>query len=173
MGLGAWALYAVGGSKSSKDLMGLIIGVLILIMLVVHFLHRVLGERLSPRSKVGIASTGASAGFATTVSNAAGPIMQIYMTAHGMPKEQFMGTIAWYFFIINVSKVPVFAGITALNPSKPMFTPHTLMVDLMVLPMIVVGVFVGKWMLPRIPQKAFDIIVLILSACYAVKLIVG
>ena len=169
MGIGATALWLTGKSSSSKDILGVIIGVLVLTMLALYLLQNQLGERLTPKSKFGVASTGTFAGFATTVSNAAGPIMSIYMAAQKMSKEQFMGTIAWYFFIINMSKVPVYFALSAINPAKPLITLQSLLFVLEISPAILVGVFIGKWMLPRISQKAFDSIVVVLAAAGAIK----
>lgn len=170
MALGAFGLWYTGKIGGSKDYMNIIIGSLVLIMLALYFLQGKLGEQLTPTSKIGTASTGVSAGFATMVSNAAGPVMQIYMAAQKMPKEQFMGTIAWYFFIINLSKLPVYAVLSVNNPAKPIITWESLKVNLMITPVILVGVFIGKWILPRISQKAFDAVVIVLAGIAAVKL---
>jgi uncharacterized membrane protein YfcA len=99
--------------------------------------------------------------------------MSIYMAAQKMPKEQFMGTIAWYFFIINLSKLPIYAVLSAMNPAKPIIDGNSLLITLLVSPAILIGVFIGKWVLPRISQTAFDTIVLVLAAVSAIKLIVG
>lgn len=169
---GGFTLWFIGGAKGQKAILDVIIGALVLIMLLIHFLHKRLGERLSPKSKIGIATTGAAAGFATTVSNAAGPIMQIYMSAHDLPKEQFIGTIAWYFFIFNTAKLPVYAILSWIHPKSPMITSHSLLLDLLLSPAILAGVFVGKWILPRVSQKAFNTAVILLAGLAASKLIV-
>jgi len=132
-----------------------------------------LGDRLTPTSPIGVASTGGAAGFATTVSNAAGPVMQMYLAAFKMPKEQFMGTIAWYFFIINTSKMPIYWVMTKLIPMKPLMTASSLTLNLALFPAVIVGVFIGKWLLPRIPQKAFETIVLLMAGIGAVNLVLN
>jgi len=168
---GTVALWLTGSSKGSKDVTDILIGSLVLAMLLVHLLRNKLGERLTPTSPIGVASTGAAAGFATTVSNAAGPVMQMYLAAFKMPKEQFMGTIAWYFFIINTSKMPIYWVMSKMMPLKPLMTASSLTFNLALFPAIFVGVFIGKWLLPRIPQKAFESIVLIFAGLGAVNLI--
>ena len=173
MASGAVALWAVGEAKSQLDILGKAIGVIVLVMLFLTIVQDRLDERLTPHSPAGVAFTGAAAGFTTMVSNAAGPVMTIYMTAHKLPKKQFVGTLAWYFFIFNLSKLPIYAVLTALNPAKPMMTAHSLLFNLMVCPVILLGVFAGKWLLPRIPQKLFDTTVLALAGIAAVKLVVG
>jgi uncharacterized protein len=173
MAVGTAALWMVGESKSTKDVLGVVIGILVLAMLVLYFVQDRLDERFTPKSPIGVAGIGAAAGFTTMVSNAAGPVMSIYMAAHRLPKKQFMGTLAWYFLLLNLSKVPVYLLLTHTHPDKPIMTPHSLLFNLAICPVIVVGVFIGKWLLPRISQEVFERAVIILAALAAVKLIIG
>jgi uncharacterized protein len=171
--IGAFAMWKVGESKSTKDVLGLVIGIMVLLMLVVHLLQNRLHERFTPRSPMGIAGTGLAAGFTTMVSNAAGPIMSIYMTAQRLPKKEFMGTLAWYFFMLNLFKVPICFYLTYAHPDKPVMTPKSLLFNLYMCPVVLVGVFIGKWLFPRVSQQAFDRAVLGLAALAAIKLIVS
>lgn len=168
--IGVFAMWKVGESKSTKDILGLIIGIMVLFMLAVSLIQDRLHERFTPRSKAGIAGTGLMAGFTTMVSNAAGPIMSIYMTAQKLPKKQFMGTLAWYFFMLNLFKVPFCFYLTYAHPDKPVMTPASLLVNLRMCPVVLVGVFAGKWLFPRVSQQAFDRAVLGLAALAAIKL---
>jgi hypothetical protein len=173
MALGAYVLWRLGEMGHRRDLLEPMIGTLVLVMLALHLLRQRWGGQLAPHSVLGIASTGTAAGFATTVSNAAGPIMGIYLTSLRLPKEQFMGTSAWYYLVVNLSKLPIFVALSLMNPAKPMITVRSLLFNVAVIPVIVAGVHVGRWLLPRIPQKLFDEIVLILAAVASVKLMVG
>ncbi len=168
---GAVLLQFLGQVKAQKDFLSIIIGVLVLAMLAVHLVRQRLGDRVSLRSKWGMGMTGSMAGFSTTVSNAAGPVMGIYLTSLDLPKQQFMGTTAWFFFIVNVAKVPAFAIISHFNPGKPIMSPASVTFNLMTVPVILFGVFLGKWLLPRISQRAFDAVVLVLAALAAVNLV--
>lgn len=162
---GGFALHFFGQSKETKALLNPVIGGLVLAMLGLHLLVAHFGAKLAPHSVAGAATTGVAAGFATTVSNAAGPIMTIYLTALRMPKDQFMGTIAWYFFTINLTKVPILA-------SQGLITGTSLRINLLLAPVILIGAFIGKWLLPRIPQQLFENAMLILAAVGAVKLLI-
>jgi len=173
MGIGAFALWEFGRVSTSRDILDIVIGCLILVMLAVHLLQVLCKGRLTPKSSLGTAGTGVSAGFATTVSNAAGPIMQIYLTAHRLPKQEFMGTIAWYFFIINVAKMPVYLLLTAINPERPIVTGSSLIFNLELFPAILVGVLIGKWLLSRMSQRTFDTVILILAGVAAVRLVMS
>src|SRR5262249_1494597 len=149
-----------------------IIGVLVLGMLGLNLLRRWYGDKITPHSKLGVGVCGTFAGFSTTISNAAGPIMAIYMQAMGMDKEKLLGTSAWYFFIFNLAKLPIYVVIYLLAPNNPIWTAHTFLFDLLALPAVAVGAYVGRWLVPRMNQKIFDVLVLILAAVAAVKLIV-
>jgi uncharacterized membrane protein YfcA len=120
----------------------------------------------------GRAMTGIVAGFSTMVSNAAGPIMAIYMTSTGMLKEQLMGTNAWYFFIFNIVKMPFLVWLTWRHPGMPMFTYSTLLFNLQMCPVILIGAYSGKWLLPHIPQKPFNNTVLVLAGIAALALFI-
>ncbi len=158
---GTAALVITGRHRVAiKDPTAVIIGVLVIAMVIVYLLKNRLGEKFQPTSPAGVAGTGVAAGFSTTVANAAGPVMQMFLAAHKLPKEAFMGTISWYFFIVNLSKFPIYVVLSRLMPTEPIVTTDSLMLNVMAAPAIVVGVFVGKWLLPRIPQKSFEGIVI-------------
>lgn len=175
MAFGTAALWITGNAEHSKDaakdITDVVIGSLVLVMLIIHLLRNKLGEKMTPTSPAGVATTGVAAGFATTVSNAAGPVMQMYMTAQKLPKQQFMGTIAWYFLIINCSKFPIYWAMSSLIPSKPMVTTESLWLNLAAFPVVLVGVYIGKWILPRISQRSFESIVILLTALGAGNMI--
>lgn len=176
--LGTVALYMTGrhntGLKNPanvmKDPTDIVVGALVLVMVILHMLKNKLGEKLQPTSPAGVAGTGVAAGFSTTISNAAGPVMQMYMAAHKLSKEAFMGTIAWYFFIVNLSKFPIYWILSKMMPQAPIVTAESLVFNLKIAPAIVVGVFIGKWLLPRISQKSFELTVIVLAAVGGLKL---
>lgn len=107
---------------------------------------------------------GFIAGVTTMMANAAGPVMIIYLLAMRLPKIEFVGTGAWFFFVVNWLKVP-------LSASLDLMTVESVKLDLMMLPFIAVGAAAGIFFLKRIPQKAFSTIVQILAVAAAIKLL--
>jgi uncharacterized membrane protein YfcA len=107
---------------------------------------------------------GLLAGITTMMANAAGPVMAIYLLAMQLPKTEFVGTGAWFFFVINWLKVP-------FSVNLDLITAQTIKFNLTMLPLIVVGAVAGILILKRIPQKAFGVLVQILAAAAAVKLL--
>jgi len=142
--IGTALLWYTGVQGGTIDWLNIIIGVMVLIMLGLNLARLKFGDKIVPSSKLGLVSTGTMAGFSTTVSNAAGPIMSIYLTGMGLPKEQFMGTTAWYFFIFNLTKLPIYLFLSFVLPSKPMVNSSTILFDLAMLPVIVLAAFIGN-----------------------------
>jgi uncharacterized membrane protein YfcA len=112
---------------------------------------------------------GLLAGFGTMVGNAAGPVMSIFLISQGMQKEQFMGTWAWFFLIVNLSKVPLLLALELFSVN--MVTPDMLWFDLCVLPLVVLGALVGRRVFHIIPQKVFDPLVLLLAGAAALRMV--
>ena len=141
-----------------------LLGWLILGVLVLEAVRQWFGWTSLPNRWWFTAGIGTLAGFGTTVGNAAGPAMSIYLVSRGLPKQQFMGTWAWFFLIVNTTKVPVFA-------SLGMITPDTLRFDLTIAAGAVVGALAGRRLLTILPQRLFEVLVLVLAAAAALNLI--
>ena len=107
---------------------------------------------------------GVVAGFATTVANAAGPVMNLYLLAKRLPKQEFIATGAWFFLVINLSKLPIYAGYRLIGLRSLLF-------DLVLLPAVVGGALLGRSLFARLPQRAFEVIVLSLTTLAALLLL--
>jgi uncharacterized membrane protein YfcA len=94
------------------------------------------------------AFVGIFAGISTMVANAAGPIFGIYLLQMGLPKKEFVGTRSYYFLIINVFKVPFSANLGLI-------TMDTLKLDLMFVPVLFVGAWLGYKFLGILNMNAF------------------
>ncbi len=108
---------------------------------------------------------GAAAGITTMLSNAAGPIIFLYFLAMKLDKHEFIGTGAWYFFILNSLKIPFMA-------SLGLITLDSLKVNVVMLPAILLGAAAGLVAFRRIPQKAFGVAIEILTLAAALKLLI-
>jgi len=107
---------------------------------------------------------GFAAGFTTMMANAAGPVMVIYLLAMRLPKIEFIGTSAWFFFVITWLKVP-------FSVTLGLISWESLKLNLMMLPLIAVGAVGGILFVHRIPQKTFNAVVEILTIAAAIKLL--
>ena len=91
--------------------------------------------------------------------------MSMYFLAASFPVKAFLGTAAWFFALINLSKVPLSVGLGLI-------TVPSLVLDLVLVPAVVVGAFVGRFIASRIRQRAFELAVLSLTVLGAIYLLV-
>ena len=131
-----------------------IIGIIVLVMLGFNYWRSKVRSEDTPVPTQWwfVVGLGFLAGVTTMMANAAGPIMIIYLLAMKLPKIEFVGTSAWFFFVVNWLKVPFSAKLELM-------TVESLKLNLMMLPFITIGAVLGILVLKKIPQKAFNIIV--------------
>jgi len=143
-----------------------IIGGIVLVMLGLNYWRTRAGgeEAPIPAQWWFAVALGFMAGVTTMMANAAGPVMIIYLLAMRLPKVEFVGTSAWFFFVVNWLKVPFSANLDLM-------TAESVKLNLTMLPFIAAGALLGILVLKRIPQKAFTMIVQILAAVAAVRLL--
>ncbi len=143
-----------------------IIGGIVLVMLGINYWRTRTKDKDAPVPTQWwfVVGLGFMAGVTTMMANAAGPIMIIYLLAMRLPKIEFVGTGAWFFFVVNWLKVPFSANLDLM-------TAASVKLDLMMLPFIAAGAVIGIFFLKRIPQKAFTAVVQILAAAAAIKLL--
>ncbi len=119
---------------------------------------------LVPNNLWYVAAVGIIAGFTTMVANAAGPIMILYLLAMRLPKMEFIGTGAWYFFILNLFKVPFSYQLGLVNMAS-------IPLDIWVAPLAIAGALFGRRIIKHIDQKLFETLALSLTFIAALRLV--
>jgi uncharacterized protein len=109
---------------------------------------------------------GILGGFATMIGNVAGPVFAIYLLAMHLQKNDFIGTGAWFFLIINITKFPLQMFVWH-NISV-----HSLTIDLIGIPAIVLGAFIGLKVVKIIPEKTYRGFVIAITALSAFLLLI-
>ncbi len=168
-GLGAG--YIVLRHATNEELKPLI-GSIVLFMLFLHQVSRFVkkkreDERADPSRRTHPLVTGVFgffAGMGTGMANSSGPVLSLYFLIARLPKLQFLATSAWFFFLMNLLKLPLFFSLGLINA-------QSLTVDLLALPSVAAGAFIGYWIANRIPQERFNQAVLALAFAAAVRLI--
>lgn len=143
-----------------------VLGWIILVLTGMHILRiqsPAFAERM-PHGRPFAWTLGLLAGITTMLANAGGPVMTLYLLAMGLPKLEFTGTIAWFFFVINVIKVPLSAGLGLIDR-------RTLLFNVALTPAILVGTLIGRWLLNRVSQGLFNGLLLAFAAVAALRLI--
>ncbi len=168
------AFFVLVGDAS--DVIARTVGVVVLTIVVLQIWRtRPRSAPLDAPSAPGTASTaahGGVAGFTTFVANAAGPVINSYLLRLGLPKGELIGTSAWMYFAINLSKIPFYLALGAWTAGGPFFTAESLAFNLAVVPGVFAGAFAGRWLFHRLRQDVFVWIVLALSAVGALRLVV-
>src|SRR5207237_3736186 len=100
MAVGAVAL------SLAEQILRRVIGAIVLLMLAAYVKRRLTPGELAPGNA---GFYGIATGFASTVANSAGPVMNMYLLTQRLPKETFVATGAWFFFVVNLTKVPIYA----------------------------------------------------------------
>ncbi|MFF8860700.1 sulfite exporter TauE/SafE family protein [Streptomyces sp. NPDC015139] len=109
-------------------------------------------------------SYGVLGGFTTMVANAGGPVMSMYLLSAGFRKLGFLGTSAFFFLIVNVSKVPFSAGLGLIDG-------RSLLLDAALAGFVVPGALFGTWAVNRINQRLFEQLVIAATVVGGVQLL--
>ena len=125
------------------------------------------GENLKvPKNKWFYALAGIITGFTSMIGNAAGPIFSIYLLTMNFKKNDFMGTTAWFFFLINLSKVPLQILFWHNISLKTVFLTASMV------PAIAIGALLGMLMIKKINEKGFRYIIMGMTAIAAIRLLI-
>ncbi len=145
---------------------GPLIGAILLGLIAIQFVRQLFGERLDRffQSTVFSLFMGVLAGMTTMIANAAGPVAVLYFLSIRLLKWELIATAAWLFFLTNLCKVPFSVHLGLINPGS-------LYLGLFLAPVVVAGIFVGKKAASLIPQREFNLFVLVFSLLGALRLI--
>jgi len=110
---------------------------------------------------------GIASGFTSMIGNAAGPVFSIYLLTIGLKKNNYMGTASWFFFIINLTKLPLQIFFWHNISTK------TTILALTMIPAITLGAFLGIKVVKRLNEKLFRYIIILMTILVAIKLGIG
>ncbi|MCL6296294.1 sulfite exporter TauE/SafE family protein [Jejuia spongiicola] len=151
--IGVWV-----GNDISEVLFKRIMAIIIIVSVLIMFYTEKRQSSTIPKNKVFSSSVGFLAGFTTMVGNLAGPISNIYFLATRLPKNEFIGTAAWLFFIINVFKLPFHFLIWNT------VTKDTLILNSALVPVVLIGFFLGAYIVKLITNVNYRRFILIVTA---------
>ena len=144
-----------------------VISVSVLLCLVALIYTEKKGENLKvPQNKWFYALAGIATGFTSMIGNAAGPIFSVYLLTMNFKKNDFMGTTAWFLFLINLTKVPLQILFWHNISSK------TIILSIGMIPAIAIGALLGMLIIKKINEKYFRYIIIGVTAIAAVRLLI-
>jgi len=139
--LGWWVFDFFQAGAERVRLLKYVVGGILLGMTALHFAVKirnrskvsgVAGNSGEPKGSVSLGGFfGLLGGVATMLANAAGPVAQLYLLAMALPKYAFIGTSAWLFLIVNITKIPFMIDleiitVDSMSVSWWMFIPAVL-----------------------------------------------
>ncbi|MBR2373869.1 MAG: sulfite exporter TauE/SafE family protein [Lentisphaeria bacterium] len=164
LGIGWWILGYI--PPENNEAMKLLIGWIVIGLLILNFVRKRISPDKIPSGLLPSAFYGSMMGSTTMLANAAGPISAIYLLSMKLSKEQYMGSGAWLFMIVNWIKLPMFWY-------QGRITKDVLLLDLWMVPLLIAGGFLGIVLFKKMPQKLFENIVTALVVVAAIKMVLG
>lgn len=158
------------GDAGMRRAIGLLLLGLVIVQLTTQTdrMRRLLGDPgdgpVRASHRVSAAVVGVAAGFVTMVANAAGSVMTIYLLLSGTAMLEFLGTGAWFFFLVNLFKLPFSIALGLVEPGA-------LLLDLALVPALSLGALGGVWLVRRIEQRGFERLALALVVVSIVPLL--
>jgi len=153
------------GQYMDEDIFRKVMSVIILVSVCIMYWWEFGSKQHVPRSRWFGYGMGLAAGFTTMIGNLAGAFSNIFFLSLRIDKNEFIGTASYLFFIINLFKFPfhVFVWRT--------ISWDSLYLNIILLPVLCVGLFVGIRLLSHISTATFRKMILILTALGAVALL--
>lgn len=160
MAIAVWVLVEV-----SDEMMRKLIGIVILTMVGLQLARARWKSSIEQmaQSPVFAYFCASSGGVATVLANAAGPITQLFLLSRKMEKMELIGVGARLFLVVNIIKLP-------LNAQLDLMTRETLMVDFILVPVVAIGVYVGRSLLKRVSQFLFEWMVVLFALVAGIRL---
>lgn len=145
------------GKDLPEDLFKSGMAVIILISVVMMYYWERKKDRKVPTHWSFAALMGMMAGFTTMVGNLAGAFSNIYFLAIKLPKNEFIGTAAWLFFIINLFKVPFHIW------SWGTINRASFQISLSLIPAVIAGFCLGIFLVKKINNDKYRQLILLLT----------
>ena len=129
-------------------LMRRVLGIVILAMVLLQLALR---RRPKPDHlpHVVTAAAGVTAGFTSMVANAAGAVMAVYLLNMHIGVRRYLGTTAWFFLALNLTKLPFSIGLGLLPAERALSL-------LWFVPVVALGVLIGRRLVQRMSMDAFQ-----------------
>ena len=145
------------GKDLPEDLFKSGMAVIILLSVVIMYYWERKKDRKVPTHWSFAALMGMMGGFSTMVGNLAGAFSNIYFLAIKLPKNEFIGTAAWLFFIINLFKIPFHIW------SWGTINQVSFQISLSLIPAVIAGFGLGVFLVKKINDDKYRQLILLLT----------
>ncbi len=156
----------IGNFINDAQFKTLIASIILVCLFILVYIEKK-GDSLKVPKKLWLyALIGIMVGFSSMIGNAAGAIFTIYLLAMDFNKNDFLGTTAWFFLLLNLTKVPL-----------QIFVWHNISVQGLLLacgmiPVIAIGALLGVVIIKKLNDKFFRYLVMAITAVAAIRLFI-
>ncbi len=154
------------GNEIDDELFKLIMGLIIFISLgIMIWMEKADKEKIPDYLWFAILM-GLLGGITSMVGNLAGAVMSLYLLSMRLPKNEYIGTAAWFFLGINLFKIPFHVY------SWETITVDSLLLNLTTLPFIALGGYMGVLLVKKISEIGYRWFIIGMTAVAAVFMVV-
>ena len=158
--IGVWL-----GNDISDELFKRLMAFLILGIVIFMFIMEKRKSTAIPKTRLFSNSMGLLSGFTSMIGNLAGSFSNIYFLAMRLPKNEFIGTAAWLFFIINIFKLPFHIIVWKT------VTFESLAINVVLIPAIILGFITGIKLVKLINNELYRKFIILVTAIGALILL--
>lgn len=153
------------GNDISEQLFRQIMAVFIILTVIMMVWMDQKKNKAIPTHWLFAGSMGLLSGITSMIGNLAGSFADIYFLAIRLPKNQFIGTAAWLFLIINVFKLPfhIFVWKTV--------TSESLLLNLFLVPGILIGFLSGVALVRLLNNEVYRKFIMVVTAMGALLIL--
>ncbi len=155
--LGILIALFVGDNVSDQLFKILIASIILLLVLIMLYKMIRRSQSSSHRHWYITVFSGLLGGFSTMIGNAAGPVMAVFFLSLNLKKNEYIATRAWFFWIVNLVKIPLHVFVWHTINAK------TLTFNLLLSPAIAAGALFGLWVVQKIPDKPYRVFILVIT----------
>jgi uncharacterized membrane protein YfcA len=157
----------IAGNKISDEVFKVVMAMIIFASLPLMIWQQRSNKITVPSSLWFTVGMGVLGGITTMVGTLAGPVMALYLLSMRFPKNEFIGTAAWFFLVINVVKVPFHVVVWKT------ITWESFLLTTVLIPAVAFGAFVGLQLVKRIPENPYRWFVIAMTALAALTMLVS
>ena len=160
--IGVWV-----GNDIPELLFKKIMAFFILLTVIVMIFMDYKKDKSIPKNRLFSNGIGFLSGVTSMIGNLAGPFSNIYFLAMRLPKNEFIGTAAWLFFIINIFKLPfhIFVWKTV--------TKESLLINLTLIPAIIIGFYTGVYLVKLLNNEIYRKFIMAVTAIGALLILIN
>ena len=162
---GILAGFAIG-SNISTHTFKIAVGIILIVSLSFAFINDIQKRKLNNHALSVVLGLlfAALTGLSSTLGAAGGPVILSYMLLLNLPKEQLIGTSAFFCFLVDIMKLPLYIliwhNITAI----------TSVTSLLMSPLIVLGFILGLFFVRKFTNQSYRKFILAISFVSAIRL---